>query len=56
MNTWNTDDMRVINSQTCEQIFSLLRRIATQVAYMRIENVFLNSRYFLACWNKGINN
>ena len=56
MNTWNTDDMRTINSQKCEQIFSLLRRIATQVAYMKMENVFLNSRYFLACWNKEIAN
>ena len=29
-----TPEFEDINSQTCEQIFSSLRRIATQIAYM----------------------
>ncbi|KAI6660642.1 hypothetical protein LOD99_10373 [Oopsacas minuta] len=46
-----TEEMKKINSQVCEQLFSSLRRIATQIAYMRLENVFYTTRYFLACLN-----
>ncbi|KAI6648096.1 hypothetical protein LOD99_11905 [Oopsacas minuta] len=41
-----------INSQVCEQLFSTLRRITTQVSFMRIENIFYNVRYFLYCLNE----
>ena len=47
----HTEEMKNVNSQVCEQLFSSLRRIATQIAYMRVENVFLTTRYFLACLN-----
>ncbi|KAI6657250.1 hypothetical protein LOD99_11153 [Oopsacas minuta] len=46
-----TEEMKKINSQVCEQLFSSLRRIATQIAYMRLENVFYTTTYFLACLN-----
>ncbi|KAI6659973.1 hypothetical protein LOD99_14314 [Oopsacas minuta] len=49
-----TDEMKKLNSQICEQLFSSLRRIATQIAYMRIDNVFFTTRYFLACLNLHI--
>ncbi|KAI6649515.1 hypothetical protein LOD99_11880 [Oopsacas minuta] len=39
-----------INSQVCEQLFSTLRRITTQVSFMRIENIFYND--FLYCLNE----
>ena len=52
MKTYDTEEIRKTNSQICEQLFSALRRISTQIAYMRIDNVFFNTRYFLACWNK----
>ena len=54
MKTWTTDEMKKINSEICEQLFSTLRRIATQIAYMRVENVFFTTRYFLASWNKNV--
>ena len=52
MNSIKTDYIKQINSQVCEQLFSTLRRISTQVAYMRTENLFFNVRYFLACLNR----
>ena len=52
MKTYDAEEFQKINSQACEQLFSSLRRIATQIAYMRVDNVFFNTRYFLACWNK----
>ena len=54
MKSIQTEEIKRINSQTCEQIFSVLRRISTQIAYMRIENVFYNTRYFLATLNEQI--
>ena len=48
----NTKDFKKINSQVCEQLFSTLRRITTQVSFMRVENVFYNVRYFLFCLNQ----
>ena len=47
------DEFEKINSQTCEQIFSSLRRISIQIAYMRIENIFYTTRYFLASLNQN---
>ena len=37
-----------INSQVCEQLFSIVRRISSQIAYMRLEDVFYTTRYFLS--------
>ena len=54
MKSIQTKDVKLINSQVCEQIFSVLRRISTQISYMRIENVFFNTRYFLAVLNQQI--
>ena len=51
MRNIHTEVMKKINSQVCEQLFSSLRRMATQIAYMRVENVFFTTRYFLACFN-----
>ena len=45
------EEIREIYSQSCEQLFSVLRRISTQIAYMRFDKLFFNIRYFLACWN-----
>ena len=53
MRNIHTKEMKLINSQACDQLFSLLRRIATQIAYMRVENVFFTTRYFLACVNQN---
>ncbi|KAI6659495.1 hypothetical protein LOD99_10743 [Oopsacas minuta] len=49
-----TDEMKKLNSQICEQLFPSLTRIATQIAYMRIDNVFFTTRCFLACLNLHI--
>ena len=54
MKSIQTKDVKLINSQVCEQIFSVVRRISTQISYMRIENVFFNTRYFLAVLNQQI--
>ena len=54
MKSIQTEQVRCINSQVCEQIFSVLRRISTQIAYMRVENVFYNTRYFLATMNQQV--
>ena len=47
-------DIQTINSQLCEQLYSRLRRISPQLAYMRIENVFYTTRYFLSQSNLDI--
>ena len=52
LNCVHNEDYKRINSQGCEQLFSTLRRITTQVSFMRIENVFHNVRYFLYCLNQ----
>ena len=49
-----TEEVKCINSQVCEQIFSVLRKISTQIAYMRVENVFYNTRYFLVTMNQQV--
>ena len=51
MRNIHTEEIKQINSQVSEQLFSILRRIATQIAYMRVENIF-TIRYFLAYVNK----
>ena len=53
MRNIHTEEMKQINSQACEQLFSLLRRIATQIAYTRVENIFFTTRYFLAYVNQN---
>ena len=47
-------DIQTINSQQCEQLYSSLRRISPQLAYMRTENVFYTTRYFLSQSNLDI--
>ena len=39
------EEFDTLNSQICEQFFSSLRRISTQITYMNIDNVFYNTRY-----------
>ena len=53
MRNIHTEEMKPINLQACEQLFSLLRRMATQIAYLRVENIFFTTRYFLACENQN---
>ena len=50
----NENKLNRINSQVCEQLFSTVRRISTQIAYMRLENLFYTMRYFLSIINKDI--
>ena len=45
MKTYDAEEFQKINSQACEQLFSSLSRIATQIAYMRVDNVFFNTRH-----------
>ena len=44
MKSTQTEEIKRINSQACEQIFSVLRQISTQIVYMRIVNVFYTTQ------------
>ena len=52
MKHFTDDKLNRINSQVCEQLFSIVRRISTQIAYMRLENLFYTTRYFLSIINQ----
>ena len=54
MKSIQTKEVKRINSQVCEQIFSVLRRISTQIVYMRVENVLHNPRYLLTTMNQQV--
>ena len=51
MKTSIIEESEEMNSQASEQLFSSLKRNSAQIAYVIMDNVFLNTRYFLACWN-----
>ena len=48
---YETEEVNKIYSQSCEQLFSISRRISTLITYMRFDSIFFNTRYFLSCWN-----
>ena len=52
MKNIQTREIQTLNSQVCEQLYSRLRRISTQISYMKVENIFYTTRYFLSQTNK----
>ena len=54
MRSINTREVTTINFQICEQLYSRLVRISPQLAYIKLENIFYTTRYFLSQTNREI--